>query len=287
MDRKTYLLGAPLDSGAIYRPGARFGPDAIRAALTMYSLNDSSEFDPSLRASTLTQESVVDLGDADILIGDHQQSLKNIKKRYAEAWQEGYFLIVLGGDHSVSIPIFEMFSERNDEVSIVVIDAHLDYRSHVKGVANTNASVLFHTRKIRNLNSLIHVGFRNVGNSSEDAFDQLTMAGADIIDAEQYSLNRFESLVRQKLHASRCYLSIDLDGIDPSEAPGVGTPSPGGLHFSQIVEIIRVLVNNTELTGMDIVELTPLYDNAGQTSILAAQLILEVTSKRLQLVTSC
>ncbi len=262
---KVAILGVPYDRTTSYRPGTRFGPNAIREASWNF---ESYLFDHG-----------VDLRDIDVFdMGDMEESgavdemYDEVHAAAGSAIRDGKFLITLGGEHSISPPVV---TNHPKEIGVVVVDAHLDFRDEYLGWKNSHACASRRFADHVGVGSVMQIGIRSVARE-----DLENAKGLDFIDAYFVADKGIDASIRrieERMGKKKIYLSIDIDGIDPAYAPGTGTPEPFGLTPLQVRKIIVKL--SSRLIGADIVEVSPPFDN-GNTAALAARLAREIIATR-------
>ena len=277
IDADAAILGAPFDMGTQYRAGARFGPRAIREASTLFSFGHGGAYDHEDDVTYLPvdQVRIVDIGDADIIHTDTLRSLDNIEAGVRHILKAGALPVVLGGDHAVHIPCIRAFADE-EPVHLIHVDAHLDFVDERHGVRYGHGNPLRRASEMAHVTGMTQLGIRNVSSSNRDDYAAARAAGSDIL-----SVRRFRELgvagVLERIPAGvRYYATIDIDGFDPSIAPGTGTPSHGGFLYYEILELMQGLSRRGEIVGLDLVEVAPDYDTGGTTAFLAAQLLMNV-----------
>lgn len=277
IDAEVAVLGAPNDMGTQWRSGARFGPRAIREASTLFSFGHAGAYDFEDDTLYLTREDlrIVDVGDADIVHTDMQKSNANIEFAVRTLLEKGAFPLVLGGDHSIHAPVMRAFEGRGP-IHILHIDAHLDFVDERHGVRYGHGNPLRRSSELEHVVGMTQIGIRNVSSSNRSDYQDAIAAGSRILsvrDVRRMGTAQVVDLIPKDV---ACYLTIDIDGFDPSIAPGTGTPSHGGFLYYEVLEIIKALSNRSRgnIVGMDLVEVAPAYDPTGITAILAAQLLL-------------
>jgi len=277
IDADVAVLGAPNDMGTQWRSGARFGPRAIREASTLFSFGHAGAYDFEDDTLYLTRDDlrIVDVGDADIVHTDMQKSNANIELAVRTLLEKGAFPLVLGGDHSVHAPVMRAFEGRGP-IHILHIDAHLDFVDERHGVRFGHGNPLRRSSELDHVVGMTQIGIRNVSSSNRSDYRDAIAAGSRILsvrDVRRMGTAQVVDLIPKDV---ACYLTIDIDGFDPSIAPGTGTPSHGGFLYYEVLEIIKALSNRSRgnIVGMDLVEVAPAYDPTGITAILAAQLLL-------------
>jgi len=249
------LIGVPLDQTVSYRPGTRFAPMEIRKA------SDAIEtYSPYLKMD-LEEEEIADAGDIELSYGRLEYNLSKIEKR-AEMLLNNRALFI-GGEHLISYPIIKALSKKYSDLIVVHIDAHLDLRNEYLGQKLPHATVM---RRISELGvGILHIGIRS-GTKEEFQF-----ASENATLLHKFSLTDIRSLIKN----NPIYISIDLDVLDPAFCPGVGTPEPGGISYRELVNFLTSLTEQN-IVGADLVELCPLADPTGNSSVVAASLVREM-----------
>ena len=276
------IVGAPFDDAVSHRPGARFGPRAIRQAnYTSGSLNSLQ-----LGVSPLDVLTVVDAGDANIVPAWLERAHAMIYRKVAEVAGSGAIPIVLGGDHSITWPSATAIAELHapKRVGIVHFDAHADTADGDRGVLvghGTPMRRLIESGAVKGSN-FVQVGLRGYWPPPEvfawmreqgmrwHLMAEIEERGAEAVVADAID----EALDGPDL----VYLSIDIDVLDPGMAPGTGTPEPGGLLTRELLRAVRQVVGRVDLAGMDVVEVSPPYDQAETTAMAANRVVLEALS---------
>jgi agmatinase len=278
------ILGAPFDSGTSHRPGARFGPHAIRA--TDYLPHDASRPHLALGVDPLAELRVVDAGDAEMPPGDTELSLRRLEEAVHRICRAGALPVILGGDHTITLPDATGVARHVGwgRVSLIHFDAHAD-------TGNTQWGSLYgHGTPMRRL--------IESGAVRGDRFLQLGLRGywpepetLDWMAGQRMRSFEMTEVVARGLDAclddaftiatDECdgvFLSVDVDVVDPGMAPGTGTPEPGGLTGRQLLDAVRRIAMEMPLAGIDVVEVSPPYDHAEVTAFLANRVVLEVLS---------
>jgi agmatinase len=255
------ILGCPYDGSASFRPGARFGPSAIRRAswgIETYSPYFNKD---------LGQFSIHDMGDLELPLGEKKISLDLIRKAVRKIFSGNKFPILLGGDHLITLPIVEELVKNYPQLQIVHIDAHTDLREEYLGEAVSHSTVMRRVVDHLGEGRLFQIGIRS---GTEDEF-KLARKMKSIIPLD---LDSLRSMVN-RLRNQPVYITLDLDVMDPSLLPGVGTPEPGGLTFHEFISLLKKL-QALHVIGFDIVELTPDYDATQISSITASVILREM-----------
>ena len=263
------IAGIPLDIGTTNRPGARFGPAAIRRASAM--LVDGAH--PKGRQEPAKGD-LADLGDFAVALGELEQSLALVESQAATVEH----LVALGGDHSVTLALLRALRKRVDQpLGLVHFDAHVDTWPDSFGQKWGHGSVFYHaiTEGLVDPKRTVQVGIRSPVDPQvmRWTLDQ----GVTVIDAEQVQEHRPAAIageIATRLDSGPAYLSFDIDALDPAFAPGTGTPEVGGLSTYQAQSILRRL-GAIDFRGMDLMEVSPPYDHAEITALAAATLVWE------------
>jgi agmatinase len=272
------IVGAPFDGGTQWRPGARFGPRAIREASTLFAFGHAGAYDHEDDETYLANSRIVDIGDADIVHTNTERSHDNIEFSVRKILAAGAIPIILGGDHSVNIPCIRAFSGQ-PPVHLVQIDAHLDFVDERHGVRNGHGNPMRRAMEQPHVRGLTQLGIRNVSSTARDGYEHARARGSDILSVRQFRKLGVQAVLERIPAATRYYLSIDIDAFDPSIAPGTGTPSHGGFVYYEVLEFLAGLARRGTIVGVDLVETAPAYDPSGITAILAAQLLLNLIGR--------
>ena len=272
------ILGAPFDFGTQWRAGARFGPRGIREASTLFSFGHAGAYDHEDDVTYLDGVRMVDLGDADIVHTDTETSHANIETGVRAILNAGALPVVLGGDHSVNIPCIRAFRDQ-EPIHIVQLDAHLDFVDERHGVRHGHGNPMRRAAEEPHVTGLSQIGIRNVSSTAKEGYEAARAMGSDILSVRQARALGTDALLARIPAGKRYYLTIDIDGFDPSIAPGTGTPSHGGFLYYEVLELLAGLAAQGHIVGIDLVEVAPDYDRTGTTAILAAQLLLNVIGR--------
>jgi agmatinase len=276
------IVGAPTDTAVTHRPGARFGPRAIRAASNLR--RGIHHLD--LGVQPLKVLRVFDYGDAEVIPGDIERTNEGIKARVGEAAQAGAIPIVLGGDHSIAFPSASAVAEvvGRGRLGMVHFDAHADTADDAWGV------LLSHGTPMRRLiesgaipgRAFVQVGLRGYW-PPPSLFDWMREQGMRWHTVHDIERRGFDAVLAEAVEQAlegpeRIYLSVDVDVLDPAHAPGTGTPEPGGLTARELLRAVRQVALRADLAGADVVEVSPPYDVAGITAEVAHRVVLEMLS---------
>lgn len=277
IDADVAVLGVPYDMGTQYRSGARFGPRAIREASTLFSFGHGGAYDHEDDATYLPMDKVriVDIGDADIIHTDTVASHQNTEFAVRKILERGAMPLVLGGDHAINIPCVRAF-EGQDPIHIVQIDAHLDFVDVRHGVREGHGNPMRRASELPFVTGLTQLGIRNVSSTAREGYEAARAVGSVIRSVRQCRKLGTEGVLDLIPARKRYYLTIDIDAFCPSIAPGTGTPSHGGFLYWEVMEILQGLSKRGDIVGIDLVEVAPSYDPSGITSMLAAQILLNL-----------
>jgi len=276
IDADVAILGAPFDFGTQFRSGARFGPRGVREASTLFSFGHAGAYDHEDDATYLGADvRIVDIGDADIIHTDTAQSHANIETGVRAILAAGALPVTIGGDHSINIPCINAFDDQG-EFHILQIDAHLDFVDVRHGVRNGHGNPMRRAAEKPYVTGLSQVGIRNVSSTAKEGYADARAMGSKIISVRQAREMGREAVAATIPKDSKVYITIDIDAFCPSIAPGTGTPSHGGFLYYDVLELLQTVAQNHEIIGIDLVEVAPDYDPTGSTSILAAQVLLNL-----------
>ena len=261
-------VGIPFDTATSFRPGARFGPEAVRAASVLLR-----PYHPALDVDVLDALAVVDYGDLPVAPGDTEGTYRRIETGLAPLVDAGVFPLVLGGDHSITLAELRALARRHGPMALVHLDSHTDTwdeyfdqryfhgttfrRAVEEGLVDPNASV--------------QAGIRGSLFSGSD-LDDARALGFDVIPSEELRAlgpEGYARRVRARVGDRPAFFSFDIDFLDPAFAPGTGTPEIAGFSTAEAVALLRA-VRGIRLVGADVVEVSPPYDGPGQPTALAA-----------------
>jgi agmatinase len=260
------ITGIPFDTATTNRPGTRFGPRAIREASTQLSWAKLDEWD----FDVFDQLAVIDYGDCDFDHGRPEMTPERIEKHVKEIISENVGLLSLGGDHFVTYPVLKAHAEKHGPLSLIHFDAHSDTWEDEDGRID-HGTMFYHAAKegIVKADQSVQIGLRTF---NDEAW------GFNILKApwvHEHGTKAVIESIREIVGDNKCYLTFDIDCLDPSYAPGTGTPVIGGLTTNQAQQILRGLAG-INLVGMDLVEVAPAYDVGDITSLAGASLALEM-----------
>ncbi len=270
------VLGIPMDHGTSWRSGTRFGPQHVRAQSAMIR-----PYNIQTGAAPFDALQMADIGDVAINTFNLAASIGIIRDHLAGVFATGAIPVSIGGDHTVTLPILRAAAERHGPLALVHVDAHADVNDEMFGERETHGTVF---RRAYEEGILIpgkvwQVGLRGTGYTADD-FNEARDWGFNMITAPeiwQQSLTPLAARIRDSIGDTKTYLTYDIDSLDPSFAPGTGTPEIGGLTTPQAMQLLRGL-RGLNIIGADMVEVSPPYDTTGNTALVAANLLFEILS---------
>ena len=268
------FVGVPMDIGASNRSGTRHGPRQIRAESVMLR-----PYNMATGAAPFQAMQVADIGDVAINTFDLKKTVDIITAAYDDILATGTVPLTLGGDHTLTWPILRAMARRHGPVALIHVDAHADIADEMFGEKIAHGTPFRRAVEdgLLRCDRVYQIGLRGTGYSPED-FNWPRDQGFTVVQAEECwhrSLTPLMVQVRDKIGDAPCYLSFDIDSLDPAFAPGTGTQEIGGLTIWQALEIVRGCAG-LNLVGCDLVEVSPPYDMAGTTALVAANLLYEM-----------
>ena len=271
------FLGIPYDVGNSWRPGTRFGPREIRNYSTRYSGWGGSQqkgyWDINQNKRFLEDISMSDCGDVDVAYYDIERNRKIITQTVKKILKAGTFAVVIGGDHSITYPCICAFEDFKS-LDIIQIDAHLDWIDEVDGIRYANGSPMRRSMELDFTNKMVQLGIRCI-RSRESDYNFAKSQGSQIFTRQDIRQKGVDEIVEKLPPLGNVYVSIDIDGLDPSIAPGTGSPTVDGLLYYEVINLLKGITKKSNVVGFDIVEVNPMVDLSGQTCLLATTLILE------------
>jgi agmatinase len=254
------LVGLPYDGTCSYRPGTRFGPEAIRAAswgLEVYS---------PIQNATLDKVAYFDAGELEFPLGNRDAILTIIRENAHDVVSAGKRWLGLGGEHLVTFPVIESYVKKYPDLAVLHFDAHADLRDDYMGEKLSHATVLRRVTDLVGPESLVQIGIRS---GPQEEFEWMRKHGTLLESRDDLP----RALAR--LEGRPVFLTIDLDVLDPSIMSGTGTPEPGGLSYREFTEWLLPF-RHLNFVGADVVELSPHYDPSGVSNVVAAKVVREV-----------
>jgi agmatinase len=256
---ENIIMGIPYDGTSSFRPGSRFAPDAIRSS--SYGMETYSPMLDSDLADMLN----CDIGDIELSFGNKKNILAEIESAASEVFRRGKRLISIGGEHLVTLPLFNALSAslKTTDICVIHLDAHADLRDDYMGEKLSHATVIRRVSETTGTANIFQYGIRS---GTKEEFDLIKKAG---------TMNTSFDKLADCINGRPVYLTIDLDVLDPASFPGTGTPEPGGWQFCDIYKILPI-IKQLNVKAADIVELSPHYDHSGVSSITGAKVLREL-----------
>jgi agmatinase len=270
------IAGVPFDSGVSYRPGARFGPAAVRQGSRLLR-----PWHPGLKVAPFGGQQVADAGDIACNPFDIKEAMDQVEEAAASLLRDAGNLLAIGGDHTIAYPLLRATKDKFGPVALVHFDAHLDTWQTYFGAPLTHGTP-FRRAAEEGLfleDASMHVGIRGPLYSEQDLTDDEDL-GFKIVhsmELETIGIDGVVTRIRERVGDAPVYISIDIDVLDPAHAPGTGTPEAGGLTSRELLGILRGLAG-TRVVGGDVVEVSPAYDHAEMTTIAAAHVAYDLLS---------
>lgn len=278
LDADVAVIGVPNDMGTQWKPGARMGPRGIREGSTLYSFGLDGAYDIENDITYLGPDwKVVDCGDVDIIHGDLMQSHENTEASIRKIVSKGAMPVVLGGDHSITAAVGKGLEELGP-FHVIQIDAHLDWADHRSGQRYGHGNCIRRLSELDHVKEIFQFGIRGISSSLKEDVDAARKYGSTILSPRKMRKMGVEEVLAQIPEGEKYYVTIDIDGIDPSIAPGTGTPSPGGLLYDEVNELLEGIAKRGEVVAFDLVEVAPPYDPTGITGQTAARISLDLLS---------
>jgi agmatinase len=270
------VVGVPFDSGVSYRPGARFGPAAVREASRLLR-----PYHPGLDVSPFERAQVVDAGDIAANPMDIPQAIDTIEREAGELLASGARLVTVGGDHTIALPLLRAMAQRHGPVALLHFDAHLDTWDSYFGASYTHGTPFRRAVEegVLDTSALCHVGIRGPLYSRADLTSDKELGFGIVTSADvmRRGVDEVVGGLRERIGDRPLYVSVDIDVLDPAHAPGTGTPEAGGMTSRELLEILRGLAG-ANLVSADVVEVAPAYDHAEITSIAASHVAYDLVS---------
>jgi len=262
-DANIVLFGAPYDSTTSYRPGARFGSQAMRNesfALELYSPYQHRD---------LSELSVCDSGDLELPFGESELMLTAIEKCTGTILHDGKLPVLLGGEHSVTLGAIRAMVHKYTNLQIIHIDAHCDLRNDYLGARYSHGSVMRRAWELVGDGRIHQFGIRS------GDLEEYNWAAKGHVRLHGFDFSHLMATIAE-IGNHPVYLTIDLDVLDPSVFPGTGTPEAGGVNFLQLLDAVLNICRQTHVVGCDLVELAPQLDPSGISTVTACKLLREL-----------
>jgi agmatinase len=271
------IFGIPWDEGVGYRPGARFGPRSLREYSTRFAFHERGVkkrgyWNIGNRKRYLEKTRFVDCGDEDVLYLDVERTFSAITDSLRKILSAKAFPVILGGDHSITFPVVRAF-QRIKPLHVIHLDAHLDYNDSVEGVKLANGSPIKRISELGFVDKIIQIGIRGI-RTREDAFKDSTSRGNKIITMFDFRRRGVDEVLRQ-IPKGNLYVTIDIDVLDPSIAPGTSSPEFDGMTYHEMRVLLKGIASRGKVVGFDLTEVNPFLDAVGLTQSAAVMIILE------------
>lgn len=273
-DIDVAVLGVPFDMGTVYRPGARLAPRAIREA-SMLPARPHGAYSAERDTVYFQNAKIVDCGDADMIQSDVAFCMNNVEQDVRAIASKGIMPLVLGGDHTITIPVVRGL-DCVGNFSIIHIDAHLDWTEGPAHIKIGQGNPMRRSAELPYVLPMAHIGIRGLGSSGATDFSDAKKHGDEIIYAREVRQQGVQAVLDRIPRSKQYYITLDVDGFDPSVIPATGTPSVGGLNYYEVIDILEGVAKMGRIVGMDVVELAPNYDPTGASSIQIAQTVYEL-----------
>ena len=280
LDARIAFIGVPFDQGTLGRPGARFGPDAIRDAPRGYSYADpfargeeaGGFYDIESGDELLRGVTMADCGNVNILPSDVHRNFDRLTRVVQKVAERGAFPVIVGGDHAITYPAVRGLACR-EPLNILHFDAHMDYSHDYQGELYTHGSPI---RRCRELPFVRHISSVGIRVARRQPYEDSQRDGSLIITSDRFRQLGPEAVAAQIPRGENLYVTLDIDVMDPSQAPGTGTPEVGGLVYQELRECLTAVVKGHNLVALDLVEVAPPYDTSELTVQYASKLIIDV-----------
>ena len=270
------IIGVPFDAGTSYRPGARFGPQAVRQASRQLRTN----YHPNYDVEPFKVQQVADAGDITCNPFNIDEAIKQIEDGVTDLLNKVGSIVTIGGDHTIALPLLRAVNKKcGQPVALVHFDAHLDTWDTYFGAPYTHGTPFRRAREEGLFldDASMHVGIRGPLYSRDDLKEDEDL-GFKIIHCDDFqtqSIDQIVKRIRDRVGDNPLYLSIDIDVLDPAHAPGTGTPEIAGMTSREMLNVLRGL-SGMNLVSADVVEVAPAYDHAELTSTAAATIVYEL-----------
>src|SRR2546427_3580203 len=262
------IVGAPFDSGVTYRPGARFGPSAIRQGSRLLR-----PFHPEMGTMPFALQQVADAGDIACNPFIINEAISQIEAGAGQLLGKSKHIIALGGDHTIALPLLRASSKKFGKLAVVHFDTHLDTWQGHFGVSYNHGTPFRRASEegLLRLDRCVHVGVHGSVYSDQDLVQdaELGFQIVSTMDLQDRGVDDAVARIKRRVGDAPMYISVDIDVLDPAHAPGTGTPEAGGMSTRGLLAGLRRLVD-LNILGADIVEVAPAYDHAEITAIAAA-----------------
>jgi agmatinase len=270
------VVGIPFDSGVSYRPGARFGPAHVREASRLLR-----PYNPAQDVFPFGAQQVVDAGDLVANPFDIAAAVAEIEAGARSLGAVAGRLVVIGGDHTIALPLLRAAHAAHGPLAVLHFDAHLDTWDTYFGAPITHGTPFRRASEegLIDLTASMHVGIRGPLYAKSDLEDDSRLGFAVVTSefVEEHGVEAAVDRIRSRVGDAPLYVSVDIDVLDPAHAPGTGTPEAGGLTSRELLRMLRALAD-LQIVGADVVEVSPAYDHAQLTAVAASHVVYELLS---------
>ena len=269
------FVGVPFDAATNDRPGARFGPAAIRDASTRYEPDTewNGWIDAESGGRILAGVSMADVGDIDVRTVDLADNFAIITDAARLVRRNCRVPVFVGGDHAITFPIVRAFDDA--PITLIQFDAHQDYTDEKHGVRYSHDNHMRRSSELPHVKQIVNIGLRGVLERFEP-WQAAQRDGVVIVPALRMVKEGVPAALAALPGSGPAYVTIDIDVLDPSGAPGTGYPEPGGITYYQLKEALLLVAKQYDVLGFDLTEVDPIYDAAGVTPRIAAKLLLDM-----------
>ncbi len=264
---KAAFVGVPFDDGTTYRTGPRFGPSSIRQGSRLLR-----KYNPFVDVEPFEKLNACDWGDVNTIPGYIEDTFAVIQRDLKSIASKQVVPFTAGGDHSIALPILRVMHQIHGKVNLVHLDSHYDFWDDYWGKKYTHGTWLRRAREEGLLNEVIQIGIRGSIYGREDIEDSKKL-GITYFTTNSTKTETPSILKQVNSLKGKTYVSLDIDVVDPAFAPGTGTPEVGGLTSFEVMDMVRKF--ELDVAGMEVVEVSPPYDQSELTSMLAANLLYE------------
>ena len=280
LDAQIAILGVPY--GLPYYPNELANDQSTAPDLLRQNAQDAAwdeprttnHFDWDLGGSLLDNKNIkiIDLGNVTADFRNPREHYKRAEEVARKVFSSNTTLISIGGDHGIPIPIMRALPEGNPVV-LIQIDAHMDWRDEVNGEKEGYSSPIRRASELKSIKSIFQIGLRGVGSGRQKEFEDAKAYGSNLISAYEVHDVGIKNILKKIPDGSNFYITVDADGIDPTIMPAVNAPTPGGLNWMQIRELIHGIVKKGRVVGFDLVEISPKFEKGNTTFVHAERLI--------------
>ncbi len=280
LDAQVAFVGMPFDQGTFGRPGARFGPDAVRDARSysyigyggmQFDQQAAGYFDSDRATELLRGVTMADCGNVTVVPSDVLDNFQKLTNVVEKITSRRSMPVVIGGDHAITFPAVRGLG-KFEPLDIVHFDAHMDYSHETQGVLYTHGSPIRRCRELPFVRAISSIGIRK---ESRKVYDEAIADGNLVVTTRRFKELGAEAAMALVPPSENLYVTIDIDVLDPSHAPGTGTPEVGGLYYEELRDSLVHLARSHNVVAFDMVEVAPPYDHADITSMNAARLVID------------